>query len=348
MTENQRKDRRRGLIAAGQRPIGARARLVTQAWFLPAFRVIEMVLLAIIGYFVGDAGLSSLAGLGGFLIFAYVIVFFTLELFFTKTIEDVEEVVEKRLRDSIVDEVEVARAARVRAETELDFHFEGRRFLSARLKKTTRGITDVVAMVAKGEGAAVALQTVKKRAIVDETLGELCSVLRATLAKQEGKSLSDVMFRATYMEVTGAKGGEELVYFGWCTPDGRAPRSQSEGKTYKRADGCAGLAWQRKRPVVEDKFEGPEWKDNYPDQRKQYASMACVPVVQGDTAGNDEVIGVITVDTNVPGYFGDKNNRSDEDVAGEKIGPYAEYIAFISSVEQLVGKVRNVVGAKGT
>jgi hypothetical protein len=143
-------------------------------------------------------------------------------------------------------------------------------------------------------------------------------------------------FRATYMEVVGPADNEKLVYFGWHTHDGNKPKSMSRGDFFRKGEGDAGRAWKEGRAVIEDFKEKRHWKQNYENQSSNYKSMVCVPVVKG--FGNDmsEVIGVITVDCLVPGFFGTTDDRPAEDHAASVISPYGTYIAFVSALDATV------------
>ena len=75
--------------------------------------------------------------------------------------------------------------------------------------------------------------------------------------------------------------------------------------------------------------------------------MVCVPVITSSTSGTDEhVIGIITVDTNIDKYFGKKNDRRDEECAGNRIRPYSDYVAFVYSLVEFSSKIREIVMAK--
>ena len=176
----------------------------------------------------------------------------------------------------------------------------------------------------------------------------MCGTFVANASHGEHMAIPEIMFRATYMEVRkGEETGLFLEYIAWCTPDGHAPRSKSENVTYKRGDGVAGEAWKRMRPVIEDEFKqgaDQNWVDNYPDQGTKYKSMICVPVLRSDLQANVEVLGVVTVDTNIKRYFGQKGNKDDEERGGEKIRPYAEYISFASTISDLGSEITSLLG----
>lgn len=206
------------------------------------------------------------------------------------------------------------------------------RFLATRQQKTNLGLSNLYASLSSGDLQPLS-DTMKKKQIFSETLQVLCDTLyRYSLAKNGHVLPEDVIFRSTYMEVQKKK----LVYVAWHTHDGHPPRSYSEGKTFEQGQGIAGMAWDKKRPQIEDQFDHSKgWVENYPGQCKKYKSMACVPVFMGNVDDQESVIGVITVDTSKAGFFGTKDDRDSEDWAGEVIKPFADYIAFISQLHAL-------------
>ena len=186
---------------------------------------------------------------------------------------------------------------------------------------------------------------IRKVPMINDALTKLCESLSAIAGKSLQIPLPQAWFRASYMEVQGAGDDEKLVYVGWHTLDGSPPRSMSLNKTYRKGDRCAGIAWKRDRPVIEDAFDdGHEWQDNYEGQGKNYKSMISVPVRKGH--GNDmgTVIGVITVDTQIDRYFGKKNDRAQEDRIASMIQPYGTYIAFVSEMEQAISALWTSLG----
>ncbi len=66
-----------------------------------------------------------------------------------------------------------------------------------------------------------------------------------------------------------------------------------------------------------------------------------LPVVRGAASEAAGVIGVITIDMQTDRYFGNKNNRSDEDRATETIRPYAKYIALIHLIVELLSEQKS-------
>ncbi len=77
--------------------------------------------------------------------------------------------------------------------------------------------------------------------------------------------------------------------------------------------------------VSEAAVSGRDWKDMREGQREEYAnsSMVCVPVwAERDT--DNTVRGVITVDTNIAGYF--KNTEEEQGFLNELFAPFLEVI----------------------
>ena len=114
-----------------------------------------------------------------------------------------------------------------------------------------------------------------------------------------------------------------------------------QGTTFIKGEGCAGKAWQRGGTVIERAFQdGHEWKDNYPGQAKKYKSMISVPVRRGCGLDADTIIGVITVDTQIPAYFGEKDDHDKEDEASAMMMPYGTYIAFVCALEKGLASIK--------
>jgi hypothetical protein len=214
-------------------------------------------------------------------------------------------------------------------------------FLVTSYRRTTKKIHEQLASLAAGK---VSSQEIQKVTIINDVLREMCNALKEEASLSKGASISDLSPKATFMEVTGPPSVEELRYIAWYTPSAAPPLSCSKKVGMRRGVGCAGIAWERGRPVIEDQFrDGREWHDSYPGQGALYRdrgmSMVSVPVAAA-VDHEYRVIGVITVDMNVTGFFGSKGSTADEERAGRWLGPYAEYISFVYVLDELVKALR--------
>jgi GAF domain-containing protein len=267
-------------------------------------------------------------------------------------VKEAVERTETSLRDQFTMKEEKCR----RAEAEMEKNWAGKEFLSGRIGKDIETIASLIGANV-GTINQIANRDLKEVPLINDVLRDLCIHLQGIASRQTGTLFSDAWFHSTYMEVrpvlvdgtdeqgnpiykqvressSGARGTERrLVYVGWHTQDGLQPNSMVLNKTLAEGQGIAGIAWERKRAqIVDDPEADPNWVPHYEGQQKNYKSMVCVPVVRGDPIGRVRVIGVITVDTRIRGYFGTRGSREDEDRAANLIKPYANYIALLSAV----------------
>jgi hypothetical protein len=298
-------------------PVKLRTRLQSVAAFGATslvFRLVGAVVLIFIGVYLEKNGVDLLSVL---LVLAYLLVFGAWEILIYTTRREVATTA-VRLHD---------RTTRVIADhqnRELTLADHAITFQNESLDRSTRVLLMAHPILMDPLNTARHL-IIRRDSVLNETLQRLCQALKTAYVQLEDVTVVDVWFRATFLEVSG----DELKYRAWWLPDGSAPRSAREHKTFRQGEGCAGLAWQRARPVIEDDFrDGHEWKDNYMGQGQIYKSMVSVPVIRPLDNGTSAVIGVITVDTNTSGYFGVKNNKDHEERAGRRILPYARYISF--------------------
>jgi len=187
-----------------------------------------------------------------------------------------------------------------------------------------------------------------KEDMINSALHDLCTSLTAIAAKKLQVALQEAQFRATFVEVRGEDHTARLEFVGWHTWEDAPPRSMQMRKVFRLGEGCAGLAWHRNRAVIEDEFkDGHEWRDNYEGQNKKYKSMISVPVRSGYSDTGEQVIGVVTVDTQLAGYFGKKGDQQAEDRASAMIAPYGTYIAFVCALDGSVAKMKEIGAQAG-
>lgn len=297
----------------------------------PLYRVAAAVIIAAVGYFVHE----GIIGFTIFLLVLYLVLVGIIEVLLTKTRNE-------RTKE-IRNETQKIEAETRKIEVDLDRFSSSTEFLITRFRNTTDFLSD--AFPSDRNGSRVwAYRAKRKTEIIGDTLHEMCRILRSTASRLRDMPETKITFRATYMEVVMAREEEVLQYLAWYTPDNTMPRSASEGKHFRKGEGCAGIAWERGKVVIEDRFEdGHEWKNNYLEQGKKYKSMACIPVLKQATA---KVIGVITADSNLEGFFGKKNDRDDEEEIGRMVQPYAQHIAFVSVLDELLKTIdeKNLLG----
>lgn len=318
-------------------------------WFTPAFRVFEGVTLAVLGALLPN----NPALVGSFLAIMFVFFLF-MEVLLYQTEEDIRvsasadareqaqqqiQAIEDSHRVELTKYRERLRHLRFRSE-----HYESASVFLVSMLQEFLNRSNIIAVV--GADRHPNPTPFYNRGDIRRALHQMCKgfqdYVRIDRWGQELPSES-IFFRATFMEVVGEP--PKLVYRDWYTPDGREPRSVSAGKTFELGKGVAGKAWERKRPVIEDFVtrggdpEDAEFTENYPGQRSQYKSMVCVPVVVTLEDAGEHVLGVITVDTNIDGFFGEKGNRDDEQRDGSWIRPYADFIAFVLFSNKMGNKV---------
>lgn len=289
--------------------------LVEMRWPIAAYRVISACVFVALGAMIEHAALPTVL----VTFFSYFLLSFLVEYGLAETTKEIEQRVN-----------ELADEKSRRLITDLETFGDAEKFLTERLRRNT----GAVSVLRSGDRAMIAVATgsITKQPAINETLRDLCESLSAVCSKERMISRHEAWFRATYMEVQGDK----LKYFGWHTLDGSPPKSMSENIEYRKGEGDAGEAWETGRPFIEDFKDRIHWKENYSHQSSNYKSMICVPVVKGFGKEMSEVIGVITVDTQVELYFGRTGDRAQEEKVARLIRPYGTYIAFISAVDGAV------------
>ncbi len=293
--------------------------LIELRWPVAAYRLINALILIGLGVLIERA--SAATALVSFL--SYGLVSFIIEYGLAETSTDIE----RRAN-------EAAAVKMSRLTAELEAYADAEKFLTDRLRRNT----GAVSVLRSGDRTLIGAATgsIAKQPAINETLEDLCGSLSAICSKTLNIPRHDAWFRATYMEVEGPANDQKLGYFGWYTLDGNYPKSMSKGVKYIKGEGDAGAAWETGRPVIEDFKSRVQWKENYEHQSANYKSMICVPVVRGYGKEANEVLGVITVDTQVDEYFGKSGDRTQEEKIARLIRPYGTYIAFISAVDGAV------------
>lgn len=309
--------------------------IIEKNWIVALFRIIFSANALALGAFIALNGLNgySLAWL-----FASLLFFGLFEFLFHKTIEYVKEETKNATIESIQKTINEEKELLLDYEFNMALFSMTSNFMSLQLQRTIRTINELLKTSETDLHQNKELIMMKDRIIAD-TLKQMCVSFITIAGQKYHIPMPDVMFRATYMIVKKDGNDEKLVYYAWYTPGGHPPRSKSEGTKYKKGEGDAGLAWERERVVIEDKFKADkEWRENYQGQGRLYKSMACIPVFDCTINGNDNVIGVITIDTNIKGFFGSKDGKDMEERIANWIRPYGDNISFVTIMDCLISE----------
>lgn len=311
-------------------------KILQKGWIVALFRIIFSANALALGAFIAKYGLNeySLTWL-----FVSIVFFGTFEFFFHKTIEYVREETRESTLASVQRIVIEDKKMLDNIEFQMSLFSTTSNFISSQLQRSIRTINEILKARKKGLGPNKEL-IMKKDRIIADTLKQMCHNFTTITSFKYRMPMCEVMFRATYMIIIMHKKDEEkLVYYAWHTPGGHPPKSRSEGIEYKKGEGVAGLAWKRERVVIEDKFKvDKEWRENYEGQGKLYKSMACIPVFDCTLNGNDNVIGVITIDTNVKAFFRKKDDKEMEERIANWIRPYGDNISFVTVMDRLISE----------
>lgn len=308
--------------------------IIERGWVIPVYRVIYSLLSGLIGVYIALNGFNAWAAI--FIVF-YLIIFGVVEFLLGKSIDSIKENTRQVTLSSAKTTFQKYEEEQKELEFKLSLFYKISLFLSGQLQRTIRTLNHLLSAASSGR-MPQAEWVVKKKRIVENTLERMCTSFISTASKRSNLPEVDVMFRSTCMVLErGQNGHEYLVYYAWHTPGGHQPRSASLNICYRKGEGVAGISWQRERVVIEDAFKhGDEWKDNYDFQGELYGSMACIPVFTCTIDGKDNVIGIITIDTNIKGFFGHKNDKIMEDKISNWVRPYADYIAFTMVMAEII------------
>ena len=141
-------------------------------------------------------------------------------------------------------------------------------------------------------------------------------------------------FKGTYYERISKQGSEYLKRIAYVYPQGMKPRDES--KERKLTPQEAGVAYwvvkEGEMRILEDIRHQKErkdkgWVDFYDRQHERYRSMIVAPVVQDLGVDGQLVVGVITIDTDIPIYF--RNTNPYKAFLSDLTAPYISLIAFV-------------------
>lgn len=154
-------------------------------------------------------------------------------------------------------------------------------------------ITDII-KISEGE----------KREHINSLFRDFCNTFKADtfLATEDPDKISDDVFKVSFYRVDESDHSLKPAYRAY--PHDSIP--QTCEIPYGEAGGGAGLAWKYAKIIVmEDVANDQRWVDFRPGQRREYASMICLPVVKDiPKEPLRKVIGVLTVDSRIrKGFF---------------------------------------------
>jgi len=306
-------------------------------WLKPVINILGTTIKALCAWMLGSSEIIQLVAL--LLLALFLILMIIIEILFSKSYNQIRS----KAREDAIKETEELRIAQEdlikNTSSDLELASETIGFLTTRNRK----ITDYLMSLPSEHKSIKSLfefGKIDRIEMISKTLEGLCHAL-VNSAKVKGfGTRASIMFRSTYMVITRDSSGERLEYLAFYTPDNHVPRSMLLKKTFIKNVGCAGISWFRCRPVIEDKFEeGKEWESNYLGQGRLYNSMLCVPVTLFTSSDCADVVGVITVDTNIAKFFGTKDNRDDEERGARWIRPFGNFISVIEAFSSLETRI---------
>ncbi|MDV2504575.1 MAG: hypothetical protein RX318_11565 [bacterium] len=153
---------------------------------------------------------------------------------------------------------------------------------------------------------------IREDRLIQPFISQLYALYEHSLREDSGQR-----FRVTFMEVCD-ECGNHLKITHWANARDAIPRSADHdiSRQFKKDDTTvAGYAWFRERlmiePNVPEALRNPRdsiFKALHPGHEEEdVGSIFCYPIFDRDLSniGEDPFVGVISVDTNVPGYFQD-------------------------------------------
>lgn len=318
-------------------------RAIDEGWLQPIAHIASSVIVAICGWMLSKSdGIVSVAVL---LLALYVVIMSVFEIAMAKTRSEVIEEARDAANAETQEQLDEINGKLSNTGFDLDISSQSIGFLVRRNQKNALrlyGIRDCESI----DQVFNRLVNFDRKTEITRSLRSLCHTLLSSSATRGLGTRASIMFRSTYMELTTTEDNHKVLsFFAFFTPDSHVPRSMQEQVTYEKRQGCAGLSWDRQRPVIEDSFaDGKEWVNNYAGQGTLYKSMVCVPVSFSDGDSIGEVKGIITVDTNLEGFFGKKDNRTDEERVARWIRPFSDYISLTESVVMALQKAESLSG----
>lgn len=143
-----------------------------------------------------------------------------------------------------------------------------------------------------------------RREKVSETLGRLSELLKDDTFRRPRSADDDNKDRMSVSVYEVSKDGDEK----FLVPTHRhfPGRSKPQTPRFKLGEGAAGKAWRdEKIYICELGGDDPEFREMREGQKKEYASMICVPVIADYIKEKSrEVIGILTIhSTERKGYF---------------------------------------------
>jgi hypothetical protein len=235
------------------------------------------------------------------------------------------------------------RAQRADIERQLKEQLHGLLVRGGLLHGVSHEISEVLSEVRREVVQAIADGTpgrflIARERTIKAALRSLCEVLRSDRSRTRDERLAATYFKATLFELdisSGRAGVLRRAY--WHYPITKQPQTHqfdvyhdpNAGAVQCYVNGTM-IVMQR---VTDAAAAGRVWKDMRDGQRQEYAnsSMVCVPV-WADRDNDQNVRGVVTVDTNITDYF----QSSEEEIGfmNELFAPFLEAIRLVYVVTE--------------
>ena len=307
-------------------------------WLKPSVNGVATVIVGISGYLLSLG--PNIQAIAIILLILVMILMFVVELAYAKTIKMLKKEALKEAKEEMKENKRAQDEILKKAQFDLELESETIGFLVRNTNFLNKIICESITNH-KIPNLLHGIEAFNGPATISTALYGLCHALVNASTILGYGTRASIMFRSTYMKVTKNESGDEiLAYYAYYTPDNLVPRSMIEGKTFQKRSGCAGICWDRQRPVIEDAFvDNKEWINNYPGHGKLYQSMVCFPVIRYLNK-EQKAIGVITVDSNISKFFGIKDDRNDEQIVARWIRPFADYVLLIESYIELLQEIK--------
>lgn len=230
------------------------------------------------------------------------------------------------------------RAQRADIELQLKEQLHGLLVRGGLLHGVSHEISEVLSEVRREIVQAIAEDTPERFAIAREraikaALRSLCEVLRSDRIRTRDERLAATYFKATLFEWDGSSGTQGLLKRAyWHYPITKQPQTH-QFDVYHDANAGAVQCYRRgtmivMQRVIDAAAAGRVWKDMRTSQRQEYAnsSMVCIPV-WADRDNDQNVRGVVTIDTNITDYF--QSSEEETGFMNELFAPFLEVIRLV-------------------
>ena len=230
------------------------------------------------------------------------------------------------------------RAQRVDIERQLKEQLHGVLVRGGLLHGVSHEISEVLSEVRREVVQAIAEGTNDRFAVAREraikaALRSLCEVLRSDRTRTRDERLAATYFKATLFEWDGSAGRQGILRRAyWHYPITKQPQTH-RFDVYHDANAGAVQCYLKgtmivMQRVIDAAAAGRVWKDMRDSQRQEYAnsSMVCIPV-WADRDNDQNVRGVVTIDTNIIDYF--QGSEEETGFMNELFAPFLEVIRLV-------------------